>query len=413
MCGYTQSTTGATALHALTGETDASNDPSQFLVIYPLDPCVTEEVLEFGVKKLELVEKQQQPPSKDGGPRPLKSTAPTGDAMGYGARRGSLHRVFLVRDKASGQSLKYGFAEFWTLEDAAAALHKYRMHKAFTIGGAPVAVSSIHMGVFVPELQRHPGPAGVEDKFSFVPLFNPALRVKYRDPRVYANQRVVNADMPGKQAATGDSAREGTSGTEAAKKTKKRKADAALDASSTKKPVVMAGQMALWQKKHQEIHKDGAAASGQGNGNSSGGPASSDRATPEAKPSARNGTSSTDKAGPIRISLGGMAKAVATAENTDAHGSTGGDSGAAAPGTDAQPVVSFVDRERVCCLLCMMKYKSLDDLGIHERSGNHKKAMADENKVKAAMPRLAARDKRLSEKEGAVTVGVERTEEEK
>ena len=74
-----------------------------------------------------------------------------------------------------------------------AALTKFRMSRSFTIGGAPVAVYSIHMGVFVPEMQQ---PTAEDDKFSFVPLFNPTLRVKYWDPRVYASQRIVNSEPP-------------------------------------------------------------------------------------------------------------------------------------------------------------------------------------------------------------------------
>jgi hypothetical protein len=42
----------------------------------------------------------------------------------------------------------------------------------------------------------------------------------------------------------------------------------------------------------------------------------------------------------------------------------------------------------------MRKYKSVDEVNIHERSRNHKNATEDEKLVTAALPRLAARDKR-------------------
>ena len=368
----------------LTGETDASNDPSQFLVIYPLDACVTEEVLEFGIKKLEIAEKQ--PASKDAGaPAKLKSTAPTGDVSGYGARRGSLHRVFLIRDKSDSQSLKYGFAEFWTLEDAAAALTKFRMSRNFTIGGASVNICSIHMGVFIPELQQ---PSPQEEKFSFVPLFNPALRVKYWDPRVFANQRVVNAEPPVKA----DPAAEGASVSTEAKKAKKRKADGNLSSGVTKKPVAMAGQMAMWQKKHEELRTDGTVGSGDERASGNEGASESGSSRQQNQPSSTSTMPPKEKQGPIKISLGGLAVAPPATPADDGAGASPNNMT-----TKSEPPVSYVDRDRVCCLLCMMKYKSLDDLDTHERSGNHKRAMADDEKVKAAMPRLGARDKRLQE----------------
>lgn len=368
MSGYQQ---------VLTGETDASNDANLILVVYPLDPCVTEEVLEFGMKKLEVVEKQQTSNDSDRPAKPLKSTAPSGDATGYGARRNSLHRVFLVRDKTSGQSLKYGFAEFWTLEDAMAALTKFRMSRSFTIGGAPVAVYSIHMGVFIPDMQQ---PTAEDDKFSFVPLFNPSLRVKYWDPRVYASQRIVNSEPPVKAEPT--QAPEESNAE--AKKAKKRKAEGNLSSGVAKKPVAMAGQMAMWQKKSEELRVH---ARGPGKGDEGG---AEETLTESPAPNLPND-------GPIKITLGGMAKAAAKPEAPDQPAPASSSEPAPAP-KDAP--VSYVDRERVCCLLCMMKYKSLDDLDTHERSGNHKKAAADEAKVKAAAPRLAARDKRMQERAG-------------
>lgn len=360
----------------MTGETDASNDPSQFLVVYPLDACVTEEVLEFGMKKLEVVEKQRAKDS-DGPSKPLKSTAPSGDAPGYGARRHSLHRVFLIRDKSSGHTLKYGFAEFWTVEDAMAALTKFRMTRSFTIGGAPVAVYSIHMGVFVPEMQQ---PAE-DDRFSFVPLFNPSLRVKYWDPRVYASQRVVNSEPPAKPEAA--QASEETNNAET-KKAKKRKADGNLNSGAAKKPVAMAGQMAMWQKKSEEL-RDGARSAGR------------DGLEPAEETRSKSPPANSTNDGPIKITLGGMAKAAANTE-LPAQAAPPPATSQPPPAPKADAPVSYADPDKVACLLCMMKYKSLEELATHERSGNHKKALADKEKVKAAAPRLVLRDKRAQAK---------------
>ena len=330
------------------------------------------------MKKLEVIERQG-PKDSDGPLRPLKSTAPSGDAPGYGARRGSLHRVFLIRDKSSGHTLKYGFAEFWTVEDAMAALTKFRMTRSFTIGGAPVAVFSIHMGVFVPEMQQ---PTAEDGKFSFVPLFNPSLRVKYWDPRVYASPRVVNAEPPAKPEARQGS--EEANNNPDTKKAKKRKADGSLNSGVAKKPVAMAGQMAMWQKKSEELRD------GRNTGREDHQDAIGEARTRSPPASAAND-------GPIKITLGGMAKAVANAPVSDGAAS-GPDTPEPLTAPKADAPISYADPDKLGCLLCMMKYKSLDELATHERSGNHKRALADEDKVKAAAPRLVARDKRMQAK---------------
>ena len=328
------------------------------------------------MKKLEVIDKQRTAKDSDGPSKPLKSTAPSGDAPGYGARRGSLHRVFLIRDKSSGHTLKYGFAEFWTMEDAMAALTKFRMTRSFTIGGTPVAISSIHMGVFVPEMQQ---PTAEDDKFSFTPLFNPSLRVKYWDPRVYASQRIVNAEPPVKP----EQASEETSNSET-KKPKKRKADGNLNPGVTKKPVAMAGQMAMWQKKSEELRENGRNAGGE-----------DEQTSRETR--SRSPAPSSANEGPIKITLGGMAKAAANTELPDraASGTATADA-TTAPKADAP--ISYSDPDKLGCLLCMMKYKSLEELATHERGASHKKALGVEEKVKAAAPRLVARDKRIAAK---------------
>ncbi|OLN96396.1 putative RNA-binding protein C57A7.13 [Colletotrichum chlorophyti] len=378
--------------HLLTGESDAADTPSQILVFFPLASSVTEDVLAAGAAKLELAQKPASSKSS-GDPPKLKSTAPTGDASGYGARPGSLHRIFLIRDQETNESFNFGFAEFWTVEDALAAVQKFKMMREFTIASKPVTVSTIHLGVFVPELRET---TRAIEHISFHPLFNQTIRVKYWEPHVFPSQKVVT-DAPPEGKSGNDNKSDAN---DESKKGKKRKAEGSLPSSSTKKSVPMAGQMAFWQRRHDEIHEGKRAADSA---------AGDDRQSEERAPVkiSLSGSSGTASSGPIKISLTGASLANASPPAGSPPASVGAGSGTssslAATATDAgslnQPpatAVSYVDREKVCCLLCMMKYKSLDDLNTHEKSRNHKNAMADEEKVKAARPRLAARDKRMA-----------------
>ncbi|KAK2026697.1 hypothetical protein LX32DRAFT_654479 [Colletotrichum zoysiae] len=387
--------------HLLTGESDAADTPSQILVFFPLAPSVNDDVFSAGAAKLQLV--QRPAASRGSGDQPkLKSTAPTGDASGYGARPGSLHRTFLMRDQDTNESFNFGFAEFWTVEDALAAMKKFKMMREFTIASEPVTVSTIHLGVFVPELREV---TRAIERVSFNPLFNPTIRVKYWEPHVYPSERVITEAPPGGTAADGSK----TDANEESKKNKKRKADGSLSSSSTKKSVPMAGQMAFWQRRHDEIHESKRAADAAA-GSDSGADQrlSEERGAVKIPLSGSNAIST----GPIKISLTGASlskpPAPTAAPPSEAAADSGGptsvsaattaDSGTTDPASTAEAAaaVSYVDREKICCLICMMKYKSLDDLNTHEKSRNHKNAVADDDKVKAAKPRLAARDKRMA-----------------
>lgn len=369
---------------SLTGVTDAADVPSQILVVYPLAPFVNEDMLANDIKRLELTKPDNNKDNPNGTPK-LKSTAPSGDTSGYGARPGSLHRVFLIRDTNTDESFKYGFAEFWTVEDAAAAVTKFQKLRSFSVAACPATVSNTHMGVFVPE-DRETTPA--TERMSFHPLFNTSLRVRYRDPRVYASQQLVTEHPP-----QGDGTSQAPGDETADKKTKKRKADGSLPASSTKKSVPMAGQMAMWQRKRDELR-------GEKHGNAS---EASDPDRPPIRLSAANSGALLDGSksqGPIKISLSGVTKLgaaqdVAQSRPNASEPATAMTSASAETATPEETSVSFVDRERLMCLICMRKYKSVDEVNIHERSRNHKTATENEEQVKAALPRLAARDKRL------------------
>ncbi|POR34185.1 Uncharacterized protein TPAR_05602 [Tolypocladium paradoxum] len=343
-----------------TGAADVGRDVDkkvQILVVYPLPNDIDEDMLANEMKRLELV-KTDRP--KDEAPK-LRSTAPSADGAGYGARPGSLHRVFLMRDVTTGDKYRYGFAEFWTLGDALAGLKKYQMTRSFEIAGTPVTIASIHLGVFIPE-DRVLTPE--LEAVSFSPLINPAIRVRYRDLQLYPSEKMVAPEAP-TEDDNGKAAKEDKA---VPQKPKKRKAEGNLAESAPKKAPVMGAQMAFWQRRHDEIH-DGKGGEG----------ASQDAVV-----------SDPAKTAPIKFSLSGAAKPGAPSKPSPASAEP--QSQPVAPPT---PEVSYVDRDRLMCLICMMKYKSVDEVNIHEKSGNHKKATEDDEKVKAALPRIAARDKRL------------------
>ncbi|KHO00202.1 D111/G-patch [Metarhizium album ARSEF 1941] len=362
---------------SLTGAADVADGAdavSQILVVYPLASFVTEDML---AKDLKLLEKSEEPKSSANGPTKLKSTAPGADVSRYGAKPESLHRVFLMREVTSGESFKYGFAEFWTLEDAAAAVTKFRMSRSFTVAGCAVTVAPTHMGVFLPE-EREIVP-NIEH-MSFNPLFNPSLRVRYRDTHVFPSQLVVTPQRPAEANLNAAKSAEDEQGD---KKQKKRRAEGSLAASAAKKAVPMAGQMAVWQRKHDELR-----------GVEEGGDAPNGPPDPATK------------SGPIKISLSNATKfgAPSAALTSAGHPSPREKSPSAqAPPPPSPPQhgpgspreeETYTDKERLMCLICMRKYKSLDEVNIHEKSRNHRSAMQDDDKVKAALPRLATRDKR-------------------
>ncbi|KAF5022274.1 hypothetical protein F66182_5677 [Fusarium sp. NRRL 66182] len=370
---------------SLTGMADASDLPAQILVIYPLASFVTEDMLANDIKALELVKPEINKDTSNGAPK-LKSTAPTGDTTGYGARPGSLHRVFLMRDANTNESFKYGFAEFWTVEDASAAMTKFHKSRSFTVAACPVTVSSTHMGVFLPE-EREVTPA--IEHMSFHPLFNPTLRVRYRDYHVYPSQQVVTTQPP-----EGEDASKAPADEEGDKKSKKRKAEGNLSASSAKKSVPMAGQLAMWQRKRDELRdaKDA-------NPVRQDKPKFSDvNRTPMRINLPGPGADGPRAQNAIKISLSGTTKlgtpelSAPTKQASPEEASTSGNT--PQPALEEVPV-SYVDRDRLMCLICMRKYKSVDEVNIHEKSRNHKNATENEEQVKAALPRLAARDKRL------------------
>ncbi|KAK5660697.1 hypothetical protein OQA88_12061 [Cercophora sp. LCS_1] len=234
----------------LTGETD--EDPqqlaSQYIVVRNLEPSVTEQVLATGVMKLFLDASSDKSKEASTSTNKLKSTAPVSGTAGLGAKPGSLRRVFLMRGRRTNESWRYGFAEFATVDDAKAAVAKYRASTRFTIASKPVAVAFIHTGVFVPELDPE---SAAHPNFSFTPIYNPALRLKYWDERAYPNVLIVTTDPSpdtGSPDKSDEAAKNAQRGALVPKKVKKDKDPAA----PTK--IAMIPQMQMWAKKSAELH---------------------------------------------------------------------------------------------------------------------------------------------------------------
>lgn len=356
------------------------------IVAYPLPTTIDEETFGREIKRLELEKPNPVQGTVAGAPK-LKSTAPVGGlAQGSGARPGSLHRVFLMRDVRTNESFNFGFAEFWTREDANQALIRVKNSRGFTIGSSEVNLSRIHLGVFLPEDRRVT--AEIERE-SFYPLINPVLRVRYRDTRVFPCQKVINVESPD---AVNTAKSVEVANTDQ-KKLKKRKAEGIPGASASKKAVPMAGQLAIWQRKHDEIH--------------SGGPTKGSSASLSAanQVPVRNSIPTTIKPNanaPIKFSLPGtigLATSTESANTLDQKPPEKNDTEHMAAGirpaaSESKPI-SYVDFENLQCYVCKMRYKSAEDLTIHEKSKNHREASADEAKVRAAMPKVRARDARL------------------
>jgi RNA recognition motif-containing protein len=181
--------------HVNTGDSDVSPDgiPSQFLLVRGLETSVTEEILAKGIAKLYKSSEANtgEPPKKAGA-----KVSSTTSSANLGAQEASIRRVFVVRDKDTDDSWRFGFTEFHGVEDAQAALVKFNSLDKFTIASKPVLLSYIHAGVFVPV-----STASDEDKFSFSPAANPSLRLQYWDQLGYLREHVVSETPPGGRPA--------------------------------------------------------------------------------------------------------------------------------------------------------------------------------------------------------------------
>lgn len=383
-CGSSPSS--STMRLSLNPAADAADAPTQILVVYPLTAFVNEDMFATDMKRLEL-EKLDTASQKLVPGSKLQSTAPADRAARTGARPGSLHRVFLMRDPNTEESVKYGFAEFWTLQDAVDAMAKIKLLPSFTVAACAVNVSHIHMGVFIPE-EREVTPD--TERYSFTPLFNTTLRVRYRDLRAYPSQKLISTEPP--EAINADGELKGGDPSGNNKKPKKRKADDPQGAAAAKRAVpAMAGHMAMWQKKHEEIHtgeSDEKSAAKQ--------PPPALKSSKEAPIKFSFTGASMQASGPSAVSSVPVhlaPPAPSSAPPPPPEEQNNDDIPAAKPDVQAQDEkpITYADRDKLQCLLCMRKFKSLDELSRHGKSKLHAEKLLDEQSVKSAVERLSKR----------------------
>jgi RNA-binding protein 5/10 len=325
---------------ATTGDSDVSPDStaSQFLLLRGLEPGVTEELLAKGVSK--LYKTKASSPGADNSNQGTKKSkiASTSSDASLGAKEGSLRRVLLVRDRKTNDSWRYGFAEFNSVEDAQAAMAKYKASDKFTISSKPVLVSYIHAGVFVPVLHQVSAELA---KFTFSPLSNTSVKLMYWDEAAYASEfitalahdtsKIKNRENEHARLAAAAS-HEGLLGAakDGGPKQKKRKVEKDVPASNKK---VVAPHLQFWTNRHAELHglppKDGE-----------------------------------DNPGDMSTS---------PKKNSDI-----------AP--DGPPSQSFADLERKCCLLCSRQFKTEAEVNKHESMSQlHRDNMQKEDLVAKAI----------------------------
>ncbi|KAI0999079.1 hypothetical protein K3495_g9117 [Podosphaera aphanis] len=317
-----------------TGDSDASphGTASQFLLFRGLEPGVTEELLAKGVSKL-LKIKSNTSSSDISAVKKNKISSTTNDAS-LGAREGSMRRVLLIRDRKTHDSWRYGFAEFSTVDDAQAAMTKFKSLDKFTIASKPVLVAYIHAGVFVPIIQQ----LKEEDlKFTFSPLSNTSIRLMYWDEAAYASE-LVTAVAPetlqpidkepknARSASLNQSEELVPAAKDGEPRPKKRKIE--------KENKIVAPHLQFWTNRHAELH------------------------------------GLVSKETQVDIS-----NASANPQELDAS---------AQP-----PVQSYADLEAMCCQLCRRQFKTESEVHKHERvSKLHRDNLKDKNLVVKALARL-------------------------
>ncbi|KAI9808606.1 MAG: hypothetical protein M1825_003756 [Sarcosagium campestre] len=337
------------------GESDISpeSSPSQFLLFLGLESSVTEELLAKGAAKL-YKSSATVPPSQDGTGKKVNSKvlSTTSDAN-LGAKDSSMKRVLLVKDRSTGESRRFGFVEYASIEDAQAAMVKFNSMERYTISSKPVSVNFIHSGVFVPVVDQGRGLEG----WTFKPLNNPSLRLAYWDDRAYVSELKTSSDADeGHDAEERKRAADKRQRSSAADKEglvkdakdsdgkgKKRKPDPASSGSNKKQQSVPA-HLTFWRDRHAELH-------------------GIDDSRPDEKKSPND---SSTEANPAATST----TDVPNVSNDSPHR-------------------SFADLSRKCCLLCSRQFKTDADVHKHERlSKLHRDNLGDVKLKTRALERL-------------------------
>jgi RNA-binding protein 5/10 len=256
--------------------------------------------------------------------------------------------VFLVRDKKTKETMRYGFAEFATLEDAQGAIEKFKASPKFAISSKPVTAAFIHNGVFVP----HTGRVTDENSsFLFHPIYNKDILLKYWDNRVYSSILRVSYDSDAVVQQGADNA--GKSEKPAEDATGAQEASARkLKKFKTNQPATAMGpQMQMWAKKRAELV-------GQ----------------------AQDQDQDQDE-----LDAHGAAPSLAPSEK--------GRGSSRVRAKDSY--ISYGDTDSLSCLLCLRKFSSLLALRDHEAlNKDHVANLSDEGKRNAATERLRSQAKR-------------------
>ncbi|KAI9719152.1 MAG: hypothetical protein M1828_006334 [Chrysothrix sp. TS-e1954] len=236
-----------------TGDNDlALNDqPSQFLIFRGLEPSVTEELLVKGAAKL-----LYHTEAGSNGVAADKNALPTSTANARGASPDSIRRVFVIKDRRSGESWRYGFVEF--ANEAQAAVQLYNASDRFTISSKPVLVNYTHAGVFVPNI------GDSDARFSFGASHDQNLRLEYRDKRAYASELLVHIPEPDTAASAVDQShvsaqndRKGSPDTQNANDGKENNASAEGNSKKRKATKPASDKFAFWNRKTAELHGQG------------------------------------------------------------------------------------------------------------------------------------------------------------
>ncbi|KAI9689215.1 MAG: RNA-binding protein 5 [Bathelium mastoideum] len=292
------------------GDKDASPDstPSQYLLVRQLEPSASEEVLAKGVEKL-----YKGTNASGSTEKPKAKVISTTSTTNLGAPEGSLLRVLLIRDKQTNESWRYGFAEFKRVEDAKAAMAKFKALDTVTVSSKPIQLAFAHSGVFMPAFSE-------DAQFTFMATANASQSLQYWCDDAYASElkvAPVARDSPGQSAeanpTTTNQSEAALTGQEKEPKSKKRKAEG--EAASAKKKSVPS-HLQFWQDRRAELHGT----------------------VPE-----KSKRSSDDR--PNEPSSDILPQ----------------------PSADAPPSQRYGDPNKKCCYLCRRKFVTISELNKHER----------------------------------------------
>ncbi|KAK7537305.1 uncharacterized protein J3D65DRAFT_667973 [Phyllosticta citribraziliensis] len=223
------------------GDCTPDGSATQFLLIKKLGEQVDEEGFLQLVSKLFKREDSQE--VKD--PQPVTGLRSTGlkstsIPRNAGAKPGSLKRIFLVRDKMTGFSCGFGFAEYHSKEDATGAFEKFTHESG--IFPEDVEVTFAHLGIFMPAVPN------MRENFTHAKSGGEDMRLQYRLPHLYASELVVSENPPDEPKAV-----EAVERRDEEKKEKKRKAEDGGSSKSSKAPKIKLPAFEAWTKAQVQL----------------------------------------------------------------------------------------------------------------------------------------------------------------